>query len=70
MNKFVSDDIALTYDDVLIVPKFSTIASRFSNDINPYWVDNKLPIVVANMNDKGNLLKIIQGDYSKCSIVK
>ncbi|RXK04395.1 UMP kinase [Halarcobacter bivalviorum] len=32
--------------------------------------DNKLPIVVANMNEKGNLLKIIQGDYSKCSIVR
>ena len=32
--------------------------------------DNKLPIVVANMNEKGNLLKIIQGDHSKCSIVK
>ncbi|QKJ22235.1 UMP kinase [Poseidonibacter lekithochrous] len=32
--------------------------------------DNKLPIVVANMNEKGNLLKIITGDYSKCSIVK
>ena len=32
--------------------------------------DNSLPIVVANMNEKGNLLKIIQGDYSKCSIVK
>ena len=32
--------------------------------------DNKLPIIVANMNEKGNLLKIIQGDYSKCSIVK
>ena len=32
--------------------------------------DNKLPIVVANMNDKGNLLSIINGDYSKCSIVK
>ena len=32
--------------------------------------DNKLPIVVANMNEKGNLLKIIQGDYSRCSIVK
>ncbi len=32
--------------------------------------DNKLPIVVANMNEKVNLLKIIQGDYSKCSIVK
>jgi len=32
--------------------------------------DNKLPIVVANMNEKGNLLKIIQGDFTKCSIVK
>ena len=32
--------------------------------------DNALPIVVANMNEKGNLLKIINGDYSKCSIVK
>ncbi len=32
--------------------------------------DNKLPIVVTNMNEKGNLLKIISGDYSKCSIVK
>jgi uridylate kinase len=32
--------------------------------------NNKLPIVVANMNEKGNLLKIINGDYSKCSIVK
>ena len=32
--------------------------------------DNELPIVVANMNEKGNLLKIIEGDYSKCSIVK
>jgi len=32
--------------------------------------ENKLPIIVANMNEKGNLLKIIDGDYSKCSIVK
>jgi len=32
--------------------------------------DNKLPIIVANMNEKGNLLSIIQGDYTKCSIVK
>ena len=31
--------------------------------------DNSLPIVVANMNKKGNLLNIINGDYSKCSIV-
>ena len=32
--------------------------------------DNALPIVVANMNEKGNLLKIVQGDYTKCSVVK
>ncbi len=32
--------------------------------------DNKLPLVVANMNEKGNLLKIINGDFSKCSVVK
>jgi len=32
--------------------------------------DNSLPIIIANMNDKGNLLKIINGDYSKCSVVK
>ncbi len=32
--------------------------------------DNNLPIVVANMNEKSNLLNIINGDFSKCSIVK
>jgi len=32
--------------------------------------DNNLPIIVANMNKKGNLLNIINGDYSQCSIVK
>jgi uridylate kinase len=32
--------------------------------------DNSLPIIVTNMNIKGNLLKIIQGDYSACSIVR
>ena len=32
--------------------------------------DNSLPLVVANMNEKGNLLNIINGDYCKCSIVK
>jgi uridylate kinase len=32
--------------------------------------DNNLPIVVANMNEEGNLLAIVNGDYSKCSIVK
>jgi uridylate kinase len=32
--------------------------------------DNGLPIVVANMNKKGNLLSIINGDFSQCSIVK
>ncbi len=32
--------------------------------------DNNLPIVVCNMFVKNNLLEIINGDYSKCSIVK
>ena len=32
--------------------------------------DNNLPIVVANMNEEGNLLAIVNEDYSKCSIVK
>lgn len=32
--------------------------------------DNKLPIAVMNMYEKGNLLKLVNGDYSKCSIVK
>ncbi|SFV89710.1 Uridine monophosphate kinase [hydrothermal vent metagenome] len=32
--------------------------------------ENNLPIVVCNMFEKGNLLKIIQGDMSLCSIVK
>lgn len=32
--------------------------------------DNNLPIVVANMNEKSNLLNIVNGDLSKCSIVK
>ncbi|MCD6654648.1 MAG: UMP kinase [Sulfurovum sp.] len=32
--------------------------------------DNGLPIVVCNMFEKGNLLAIIKGDMSLCSIVK
>lgn len=32
--------------------------------------DNKLPIVVCNMFEQGNLLRIINGDMSVCSIVK
>ncbi len=32
--------------------------------------ENKLPIIVCNMFEKGNLLSIINGDYSLCSIVK
>ncbi len=31
--------------------------------------DNSLPIVVCNMFEKGNLLNIINGDFSKASIV-
>ncbi len=32
--------------------------------------DNSLPIVVCDMFKKGNLLTIINGDFSNCSIVK
>lgn len=32
--------------------------------------DNNLPIVVCNMFDKGNLLRIIEGDLTCCSIVR
>ena len=32
--------------------------------------ENGLPIVVCNMFEKGNLLSIINGDMSLCSIVK
>jgi len=32
--------------------------------------ENDLPIVVCNMFEKGNLLSIINGDMSLCSIVK
>ncbi|KIM07989.1 MAG: uridylate kinase [Sulfurovum sp. PC08-66] len=32
--------------------------------------ENKLPIIVCNMFETGNLLKIINGDLSICSIVK
>ncbi|AJC93920.1 UMP kinase [Campylobacter volucris] len=32
--------------------------------------DNALPIIVCNMFKEGNLLKIIRGDMSSCSIVK
>lgn len=32
--------------------------------------DNSLPIVVCNMFHEGNLLKIINGDMSRCSIVQ
>ncbi len=55
----------LTYDDALAdnIKVMDDTAIALAKD-------NKLPIVVMNMNAKGNLLKIINGDYSYCSIVK
>lgn len=32
--------------------------------------DNNLPIIVCNMFKDGNLLKIAQGDFSECSVVR
>ena len=32
--------------------------------------DTKMPIIVCNMFEKGNLLKIVNGNRDLCSIVK
>jgi len=32
--------------------------------------ENKLPIIVCNMFEKGNLLEIVNGNYNLCSVVK
>ncbi|MBN2782082.1 MAG: UMP kinase, partial [Campylobacterales bacterium] len=32
--------------------------------------DNKLPIIVCDMNKKGNLLDILSGNMNNCSIVR
>jgi uridylate kinase len=32
--------------------------------------DNKLPIIVCDMFKAGNLLEIVKGDYTNCSVVK
>lgn len=49
MGKF-EKDLQLSYDDVLINPTYSTIRSRFSNDLLPYYENNCLPIVNAPMD--------------------
>lgn len=46
--KMISN-LDLSYNDVLIDPKVSSIKSRFGDEINPY-VDNKLPIVSSPMD--------------------
>jgi IMP dehydrogenase len=50
MGKFKLQETQLGYDDVLISPTFSYISSRFSDEVNPYYVDKKLPIVTAPMD--------------------
>lgn len=40
----------LTYDDILINPKISTIESRFSEEMNPYFSEKFLPIVSSPMD--------------------
>jgi hypothetical protein len=49
-SKFISLEPDLTYDDVLINPTISTITSRFGQDLNPFYVDGKLPIVSSPMD--------------------
>lgn len=48
-SKFATEEVDLTYDDVLINPIFSTIVSRFGKDVIPF-VDGKLPIVSSPMD--------------------
>lgn len=47
--KFISDEIDLTFDDVLINPVFSTITSRFGKDVSPFY-EGKLPLVSSPMD--------------------
>jgi IMP dehydrogenase len=49
-SKFISSEPDLTYDDVLINPTISTITSRFGEDLNPFYIDGKLPIVSSPMD--------------------
>lgn len=48
-DKFYSNELDLTFDDVLINPIVSTIRSRFSKDVNPY-IFGKLPLVSSPMD--------------------
>ena len=64
LNGLISLDI-ISYDDALKdhIKVMDDTAIALAKD-------NGLPIVVANMNKKGNLLAIINGDYSECSVVQ
>ncbi len=66
-NKFIDATkyIELTYemalkDNVKVMDDTSIALAK----------DNSLPIIVCNMFEKNNLLNIIEGDHSSCSIVK
>ncbi len=50
--KFIGDEPALTYDDVLLVPQYSDIASRSEVDTRTSlgWIDLEVPLIVANMD--------------------
>lgn len=66
-NKF---DDAVKYDTLSYDQALNDNVKVMDDTAIALAKDNSLPIVVANMNEKGNLLNIINGDYSKCSVVK
>lgn len=46
----MKDGLDLSYNDVLIDPKVSTISSRFGDEVNPFYEGCSLPIVSAPMD--------------------
>ncbi len=66
-NKFIDAEkyAQLTYDmamhdDIKVMDDTSIALAK----------DNSLPIIVCNMFEKNNLLKIIDGNYDSCSVVQ
>jgi len=49
-NPFYGNEIAVTYDDVCLVPQFSTVESRSKVDLTHGKLSLKTPIIAANMD--------------------
>jgi IMP dehydrogenase len=49
-NKGLGDEVAITFDDVCLVPQFSTVKSRNDIDLTNGSLNLRLPIISANMD--------------------